>query len=429
MQLKSLYRFTVMAALVAIAGCAKPPPPAPPPPPPPVVIAPTPPIPTPPLYAAANLVIPPMGPDGRRITPNSGIDEIETLWHLRSALNVAALGCVTAEHLELTDDYNTFLKVHKRPLDDANKAIEAKFRREQGADYRRIRDTHSTQVYNFFSLPPVKDEFCDVSLNIARQIVLTPSDQLNAFAYTSLGQIEGVFDRFFAAYELYQRNLIAWNAEYAPQTSVYASGQNANAYGPAVRDDTLSYTPSVAAAVPESGFVQTTSLPASNAAANLPSDTNDAVVQQLPGAGSSGSSGAFVQQLPGAGTSDSGAVVQQLPGSNASSSGAVVQQLPGSNVPSTGAVVQQLPGSKTSSSGAVVQQLPGSANPAATGPVYGPAPGMAPAPGFDAVPPRQTPSGNESAPVSDTAAGASAQTDQTGADVWTTSSGDSIPPK
>ena len=153
-----------------------------------------------------------------------------------------------------------------------------------------------------------------MSLNIARQIVLTPSDQLNAFAYTSLGQIEGVFDRFFAAYELYQRNLIAWNAEYAPQTSVYASGQNANAYGPAVRDDTLSYTPSVAAAVPESGFVQTTSLPASNAAANLPSDSNDAVVQQLPGAGSSGSSGAFVQQLPGAGTSDSGALCSSCRG-------------------------------------------------------------------------------------------------------------------
>ena len=280
MQFKSIFRLSLLTALVAIAGCAKPVPPAPPPPPPPVVVAPPPPIPTPPLYAAANLVIPPMGVDGQRITPNAGIGELETLWHMRSALNVAALNCTTAEHTELTDNYNSFLTTHSRVLNDANKAIEAKFRREQGADYRRIRDTHSTQVYNFFSLPPVKAEFCDVALLVSRQVVVTPSDQINTYAMTGLRLMEDVFDRFFASYEQYQRNLIAWNAKYAPQQTLYTSGEPVNVYGDGSSDISQSYTPS-AFANPAPGSVETTSLPASEPAADsyVPSAP---LLQQLP---------------------------------------------------------------------------------------------------------------------------------------------------
>ena len=213
----ALARFLPLAATIILVACAAPPPPPPPPPPPaPVAVAP-PRMPTPPGGAMLAMAIPPLRPDGLRQTPNRDLGELETLWHLRSALNVAALNCQDATHFRIADDYNKFLTAHRKALDNANRAIDDKYRREFGRDSKRVRDTHSTQVYNFFSLPPVKTEFCDAALVLGEEASVVPSDELVTFAARALPQLEGVFDRFFTAYENYQRDLAQWIALYAPE--------------------------------------------------------------------------------------------------------------------------------------------------------------------------------------------------------------------
>ncbi|MEZ5710087.1 MAG: hypothetical protein R3E02_11940 [Blastomonas sp.] len=213
------------ALLLAACGPTTPPPAPPPPPPPaPVVVAP-PRQPTPPMGAMQYMTIPPLRADGLRDTPNRDIGPAETLWHFRSAFNVAALNCQNAEHYRIADDYNLFLKTHKRTLDGANRAIESKFRQQYGSGYARIRDTHTTQVYNFFSLPPVKSEFCNAAMILGQEANLTASADLETFAARALPQLEGVFDRFFLSYEQYNRDLAEWLALYGPPPAPVMSSE------------------------------------------------------------------------------------------------------------------------------------------------------------------------------------------------------------
>src|SRR3990167_9472880 len=100
-------RITIVAAgIAALAACATPAPPPPPPPPPPpaqgVVI---PPRPLPTVGAVDHMTIPAHGMDGRYLTVNTGISSAQTLWNLRSGLNVAALNCQGIEHAAMDSRY------------------------------------------------------------------------------------------------------------------------------------------------------------------------------------------------------------------------------------------------------------------------------------------------------------------------------------
>ncbi|WP_373487619.1 hypothetical protein [Blastomonas sp.] len=184
-----------------------------PPPPPPVVVAP-PRMPAPPSNAMLAMAVPALRADGLRETPMRDIDDNEKLWYFRAAFNVAALNCQNAEHYRITDDYNVFLKTHRRELDRVNKVVEAKYRKMHGAESARIRDTENTQVYNFFSFPPVKADFCNAALVLGQEAAALPSTELVGFAGRALPQLEGVFDRFYAVYESYQSDLQRWIALY-----------------------------------------------------------------------------------------------------------------------------------------------------------------------------------------------------------------------
>lgn len=200
-----------LTSLIAGCGGAKPAPVVATPPP--VVVAP-PRMPTPPANAMMAMTVPALRPDGLRDTPMRDIDDNEKLWYFRAAFNVAALNCQSPQHFRIADDYNLFLKTHKRELDRVNKTVEEKYRKRYGTGYARIRDTENTQVYNFFAFPPVKYDFCDAALVLGQEAAALPSKDLLGFSIRALPQLEGVFDRFYASYESYQSDLEKWIALY-----------------------------------------------------------------------------------------------------------------------------------------------------------------------------------------------------------------------
>ncbi len=185
--------------------------------PPPVVIAPVsiPSAPLPPLGAAAGLTIPALAADGTRSTPNKDLGPEETLWHLRSSFNVAALTCQQGNWARIAQDYNAFIKKHDRRLAQANRAIEGKFQREnRGRAGRRARDTHITSLYNYFSLPPVKTEFCSTMLNISSEMSALSSSDLKDYAQRTLPRVDAIFTGFYDSYEAYEKELADWRRKY-----------------------------------------------------------------------------------------------------------------------------------------------------------------------------------------------------------------------
>lgn len=204
---------SAMALTVAVlSGCA--PKPAPPPPPPPVVVV-IPPMPTPPMGAPLDMPVPPMDATGNRHTVNSGISTAQAVWNLRSAYNVAALNCVEMQYTPILDGYKRFLKVYAKQLDSANKQVDASFHTVQpGRAGIVARETYQTQVYNFFSLPPVDANFCQAAMEVTNELLAVDPSQFEAYSFSGLAKMEAPFKSFFDAYDRYKTDLAAWQSRY-----------------------------------------------------------------------------------------------------------------------------------------------------------------------------------------------------------------------
>ena len=166
------------------------------------------------MGAAPNLTIPQIGPDGIRRTVNTGISHYQTVWNMRSAYNVAALNCQKPEHAAILNGYKQFLKDNSKALTKVNGELDKQFKSDYGSKYIRERETYNTQVYNYFALPPTLPAFCDAALTVAQQSPSVSSSDLDAFAATSLAQLESVFHEFYNSYDQYRSDLAAWNARY-----------------------------------------------------------------------------------------------------------------------------------------------------------------------------------------------------------------------
>lgn len=202
----------VAVTLALLAGCAKAPPPPPPPPPPVVVI---PPMPAPPMGAPLEMTVPPVAADGQRHTVNYGISTAQAVWNLRSGYNVAALNCGEAEYLPILDGYKRFLKVYDKSLAKASKDIDRSFQSQhKGRAAIVARETYQTQVYNFFSLPPVDTGFCKAAMELSSELQTIDPSQFEAYSYQGLARLEAPFKEFFAAYEQYRADLAAWQSRY-----------------------------------------------------------------------------------------------------------------------------------------------------------------------------------------------------------------------
>lgn len=201
----------LILTIAVLSGCAQKAPP--PPPPAPVVVIP--PKPMPPMGAPEEMTIPPVGANGVRQTVNSGISTPQAVWNLRSAYNVAALTCVEAQYAPILDGYKRFLKVYAKSLNAANKEIDKSFRTAHtGTAATRARETYQTQVYNFFSLPPVDSGFCQAAMEVSTELQTVDPSQFETYAFTGLAKMEAPFKAFFDVYEQYKADLAAWQARY-----------------------------------------------------------------------------------------------------------------------------------------------------------------------------------------------------------------------
>jgi len=126
---------------------------------------------------------------------NVNLSEQESLWHLRSALNVAALSCRTGKGSGVASSYNRMLSRHKAALAAANAAEIAPFRARYGAKWSTAYDTHATRLYNFFAMPTAQGQFCIAAQQVlAKANAITP-DAMTSYAPAALAQIEAPFLR------------------------------------------------------------------------------------------------------------------------------------------------------------------------------------------------------------------------------------------
>jgi len=215
------------AALTCAASAQDRGPPAPAPVPVAEEVAPYRPI--PPGGAAYTMELPPLQADGLRTTLNSNLDDNATLWHFRSAWNVAALNCLSADQAAILQGYSAFLRKYSRSLAAANAALDQRFVRENGSRVRgiRAREAYMTQVYNYFALPPANEDFCNTALGIANDFLAAPPADARALSGPGLQRFEAVFQEFYRQYQQYQVDSAAWDqrwgALYGPSQPGYVA--------------------------------------------------------------------------------------------------------------------------------------------------------------------------------------------------------------
>lgn len=102
--------------------------------------------------------------------------DLEAIWDMRAALNVAALQCQSDMMLALPDRYNTFLRLHEQELKRVYTSLVSK--RGGQAKFDRI----NTQTYNRFATIKQKVAFCNKAADISIEAMNAAPDQLQTVA-------------------------------------------------------------------------------------------------------------------------------------------------------------------------------------------------------------------------------------------------------
>lgn len=212
------WQLACVTALALVAGCSTP---KAPPTPPPTVIRTIKPL--PPMGAVEDMSIPEVdASSGDYLTPNRGVTANTALWHVRMALNVAALSCHGVNEPARLQ-YNRILHVHKDVLREANLAVDRNYMAAYGTNGLSTRELLNTVVYNFFSLPPVQPTFCKAAIEVGAKVLALPSSQLLAYAPEALTVLEKPFQDFYEAYADYLRRLAEWQSRFGGTVSVVVS--------------------------------------------------------------------------------------------------------------------------------------------------------------------------------------------------------------
>ncbi|WP_310497598.1 hypothetical protein [Sandarakinorhabdus sp.] len=140
-----------------------------------------------PSYPVPSQQVPPpiaVGPVG----PSDSVAGPQQVWHLRSALNVAALAC---RERQLTDHYNRLLKHHQDLFAQAYAAEQARYRHQYGNSWQTVQDREMTRLYNLFANQPSRGRFCQAAGSITARALDTPAADMPLLAARSLPALEG----------------------------------------------------------------------------------------------------------------------------------------------------------------------------------------------------------------------------------------------
>lgn len=174
--------------------------------------------PRPPEGAAFNQTIPALDAQGNYRTPNRDLSPAQASWHMRAALNVAALACRGAIEAEMVAGYNQLLSLHQTAFASADAGVKALYRARHGSAWKAEHDRDMTRVYNFFAQPPAHTEFCSAAHEVLAEALSVQPQALEMFAATALPRLEAPFTGFYRAYDTYRSALAAWRGE--PQRSM-----------------------------------------------------------------------------------------------------------------------------------------------------------------------------------------------------------------
>ena len=158
----------------------------------------------------AGLDIPPLADDGSFRTINSGIAPAQAVWHVRSALNVAALSCQDAAHAALTGEYNAIVTKQRKSFRAADAMVRKDFQARYPAAWQAEHDLYMTRLYNFFSQPLAQAPFCEAATAVAADAAAVPAGGFEAFAPAALVRLEAPFLALYRRYDDYRRAYAEW---------------------------------------------------------------------------------------------------------------------------------------------------------------------------------------------------------------------------
>lgn len=147
-------------------------------------------------YAAPDLSTPPVTGQEAEIglsLPGATAAEVQAglLWHLRVAMNVAALQCDFEPSLLTVSNYNATLAHHKSELAGAFDRLGSYFQRTAGRGKagQRALDQYNTKAYSSYSTVHAQRDFCNTMGRVGRDAIFAPRGTLYRIAQNRLGEI------------------------------------------------------------------------------------------------------------------------------------------------------------------------------------------------------------------------------------------------
>ncbi|RZM07140.1 MAG: hypothetical protein EOP68_14535 [Sphingomonas sp.] len=148
-----------------------------------------------------GMVIPARSADGGWPTPGRALSPDGTVWHLRAALNVAALVCHDAGQGDpVVAAYNAMLTGRKAVLAATEKRYAAEWRTIDAKEWQDRYDDAMTRAYNFYGQSFARAGFCAAAASTLVDMAALPDSGLAAFAAERLPTLDRPFADFFTAY-------------------------------------------------------------------------------------------------------------------------------------------------------------------------------------------------------------------------------------
>jgi len=125
--------------------------------------------------------------------PGATPDELRAalVWHLRAALNVAALQCDFAPSLLTVSNYNASIAHHDDELAKSLATVTGYFHRTvgKGRTGDRAFDVYNTKTYSLYSTVHAQRDFCNEMSKVGREAIFAPRGSLHVVAQNRMGEI------------------------------------------------------------------------------------------------------------------------------------------------------------------------------------------------------------------------------------------------